>query len=94
MATAITTQPVERENYLNKHYGVGSWLFTTDHKRIALLYLVSITFFINHAVCGGPAEFSFLLNDVEVGTSAATPWGLWLGTAVANSLSGRSKVSK
>src|SRR5947208_11429263 len=34
--------------------------------------LVSITFFINHAVCGGPAEFSFLLNDVEVGTSAAT----------------------
>jgi len=44
MATA-TTQPVERENYLNKHYGVGSWLFTTDHKRIALLYLASITFF-------------------------------------------------
>src|SRR6201982_2884886 len=44
MATA-TVQPVERENYLNKHYGVGSWLFTTDHKRIALLYLISITFF-------------------------------------------------
>ncbi len=35
----------ERENYLNKHYGIGSWLFTTDHKRIALLYLISITFF-------------------------------------------------
>ena len=33
----------ERENYLNKEYGVGSWLFTTDHKRIALLYLLSIT---------------------------------------------------
>ena len=44
MATA-TVQPVERENYLNKEYGVGSWLFTTDHKRIALLYLISITFF-------------------------------------------------
>src|SRR5499425_3108030 len=44
MAT-VTTQPVERENYLNKHYGVGSWLLTTDHKRIALLYLVTITFF-------------------------------------------------
>src|ERR1041384_8864705 len=44
MATA-TTQLVERENYLNKEYGVGSWLFTTDHKRIALLYLLSITFF-------------------------------------------------
>src|SRR5579871_2788812 len=46
MATATTTvQPVEKENYLNKHYGAGSWLFTTDHKRIALLYLISITLF-------------------------------------------------
>src|SRR6201981_839159 len=44
MATA-TVASVERENYLNKEYGVGSWLLTTDHKRIALLYLLSITFF-------------------------------------------------
>src|SRR3954468_14598295 len=44
MATATVPQ-VERENYLNKEYGVGSWLLTTDHKRIALLYLISITFF-------------------------------------------------
>ena len=35
----------EREHYLNKEYGIKSWLLTTDHKRIALLYLVSITFF-------------------------------------------------
>ena len=43
MATvAVTT---ERENYLNKEYGIRSWLLTTDHKRIALLYLASITFF-------------------------------------------------
>ena len=35
----------EREHYLNKEYGISSWLLTTDHKRIALLYLVSITFF-------------------------------------------------
>ena len=34
-----------RVNYLNASYGVKSWLLTTDHKRIALLYLVSITFF-------------------------------------------------
>ena len=46
MATAVV--PVERKNYLNAEYGIRSWLFTTDHKRIALLYLVSITamFFI------------------------------------------------
>src|SRR5579864_3232705 len=44
MATA-TIQPVEREHYLNAGYGIRSWLFTTDHKRIALLYLISVTFF-------------------------------------------------
>src|SRR2546425_9538350 len=43
---AATPLPgAEHENYLNKEYGVASWLLTTDHKRIALLYLLSITFF-------------------------------------------------
>jgi cytochrome c oxidase subunit 1 len=43
MATAVLTG--ERENYLNTEYGIRSWLLTTDHKRIALLYLISVTFF-------------------------------------------------
>ncbi|HET6372174.1 MAG TPA: cytochrome c oxidase subunit I [Candidatus Polarisedimenticolia bacterium] len=30
-------------NYLNVSYGVRSWLLTRDHKRIALLYLASVT---------------------------------------------------
>ena len=34
-----------RRHYLNVSYGVRSWLFTKDHKRIALLYLFSITLF-------------------------------------------------
>ena len=34
----------EPENYLNNGHSIRSWLLTTDHKRIALLYLVSITF--------------------------------------------------
>src|SRR5712672_2677578 len=33
------------EDYLNATYGIRSWLLTTDHKRIALLYLGSVTFF-------------------------------------------------
>ncbi|PYQ66431.1 MAG: cytochrome c oxidase subunit I, partial [Acidobacteria bacterium] len=38
--------PIEpRVHYLNAQYGVKSWLLTRDHKRIALLYLASITFF-------------------------------------------------
>jgi cytochrome c oxidase subunit 1 len=43
MATA--TQTVEREHYLNAEYGIKSWLLTTDHKRIGLLYLGSVTLF-------------------------------------------------
>jgi cytochrome c oxidase subunit 1 len=43
MATAAVS--TERKNYLNAEYGIRSWLLTTDHKRIALLYLLSITFF-------------------------------------------------
>jgi cytochrome c oxidase subunit I len=41
-----------RRNYLNADYGWKSWLLTTDHKRIALLYLVSISimFFIGGAM--------------------------------------------
>jgi cytochrome c oxidase subunit 1 len=40
-----------RTHYLNADYGIRSWLFTRDHKRIALLYLVSVTafFFIGGA---------------------------------------------
>ena len=33
------------ENYLNAGYGIWSWLLTTDHKRIAILYMISITVF-------------------------------------------------
>src|SRR3954470_15123876 len=43
MAT-LAAPPIERENFLNTNYGWKSWLLTTDHKRIAILYLVSITF--------------------------------------------------
>jgi cytochrome c oxidase subunit 1 len=34
-----------RKHYLNVSYGVASWLLTKDHKRIALLFLASITLF-------------------------------------------------
>ncbi len=44
MATAVL-ETGERETYLNKEYGIKSWLLTVDHKRIALLYLMGITFF-------------------------------------------------
>jgi cytochrome c oxidase subunit 1 len=32
-------------NYLNNGYGLKSWLLTKDHKRIAVLYMISISIF-------------------------------------------------
>jgi len=41
-------------NYLNHDHSVASWLFTLDHKRIGLLYLVTITlmFLLGGALAG------------------------------------------
>jgi cytochrome c oxidase subunit 1 len=53
MNTSATAAPVvaspegglERPNYLNAAYGLRSWLLTRDHKRIAILYLISVSAF-------------------------------------------------
>ena len=50
---SITTH----EHYLNAGYGPRSWLLTTDHKRIAILYMIAITFFF---FIGG--FFAFLMR--------------------------------
>jgi cytochrome c oxidase subunit 1 len=42
-ALALPEPAPAKVNYLNVSYGVKSWLLTTDHKRIALLYMGSIT---------------------------------------------------
>ena len=53
MSAALAEAPPEtRVHYLNADYGIKSWLLTTDHKRIALLYLASVTlmFFVGGAM--------------------------------------------
>lgn len=35
----------ENKNYLNHTHSIKSWLLTVDHKRIALLYLISVSLF-------------------------------------------------
>jgi len=47
------------KNYLNQETTIKSWLLTTDHKRIGLLYLVSITFFF---LIGGAAATLIRVN--------------------------------
>jgi cytochrome c oxidase subunit 1 len=56
-APFIEPSTKERRNYLNDEYGVLSWLLTKDHKRIAILYLFSVTLFF---VVGG--LFAFLMR--------------------------------
>ena len=58
-AEKIETYSEPRRHYLNASYGVRSWLFSTDHKRIALLYLVTITLMF---VIGGAAAVLFRLE--------------------------------
>ncbi len=40
-----STAQLPRKHYLNQEHTLKSWLLTGDHKRIAMLYLFSITFF-------------------------------------------------
>jgi len=71
MSASVAEIPVEsRVHYLNVDYGIKSWLFTTDHKRIALLYLGSITlmFFI-----GGIAALMMRLNLLEPNGAIVNP---------------------
>ena len=63
-------------HYLNVNYGIKSWLLTTDHKRIALLYLVSITFFF---MIGGTAAVLMRMNLIE-------PQGALVGAETYNKL--------
>ncbi len=64
MSTAVVVEnPAgSRVHYLNANYGIKSWLFTTDHKRIALLYLASITFMF---FIGGAAATLMRLHLIE-----------------------------
>lgn len=42
----VQNEPIYRKNnYLNDGYSVWSWLLTKDHKRIAVLYILSVTVF-------------------------------------------------
>ena len=46
-------------NYLNVDYRFRSWLWTTDHKRIAILFMISVTLFF---FVGGAAAVLFRLE--------------------------------
>ncbi len=55
-ASANATRP---RNYLNQTDGLKSWLLTRDHKRIAILYFIGVTFFF---IVGGLLAFILRLE--------------------------------
>ena len=68
--------PAVRENYLNASYTVRSWLLTTDHKRIGILYAGLITgFFLFGAVMAAGIRLALL-----------TPYGGWVTADTYNRL--------
>jgi cytochrome c oxidase subunit 1 len=67
---------MEKPNYLNWKTSVASWLLTYDHKRIAILYLVSISIFF---LLGGLAA-AFIRLEL------ATPKGDLLTSDVYNKM--------
>jgi cytochrome c oxidase subunit 1 len=71
MSTAVTEIPQDsRVHYLNVSYGVKSWLLTVDHKRIALLYLGSITFMF---LVGGVAAVLMRIHLIEPAGALVQP---------------------
>jgi cytochrome c oxidase subunit 1 len=57
----------ERPNYLNSDYGWKSWLFTLDHKRIAILYLISVTaFFALGGIFAGLVRLELLTPEGDL----------------------------
>jgi cytochrome c oxidase subunit 1 len=61
--TEPTPETAATENYLSDHR-VRSWLLTTDHKRIGILYLLSIVvFFTIAAVAAGMMRLQLLSPD-------------------------------
>src|SRR5262245_63563424 len=48
-------------DYLNVSHTIWSWLFTIDHKRIGILYLISITvFFLAGGIAAGLVRLNLL----------------------------------
>jgi cytochrome c oxidase subunit 1 len=61
-ASAVPPEPEPLpRHYLNNAYGIWSWLLTVDHKRIGILYLISLTaFFVVGGIAAGLVRLNLL----------------------------------
>ena len=57
-------------DYLHEAHTLRSWFFTTDHKRIGLMYLASITvFFVVGAIAAGLIRLSLVVPNGQIFTN-------------------------
>ncbi len=72
MTETLSTAATDRDDYLSESYGVRSWLLTTDHKRVALLYLGAITlFFLFGGVAALLMRLELLTPEPDLVTSSS-----------------------
>ncbi len=71
MDPSTPTATLERpKDYLHASHTLRSWFFTTDHKRIAVMYLFAITvFFIIGAIAAGLVRLSLVVPNGAIFTS-------------------------
>jgi cytochrome c oxidase subunit 1 len=74
VAAPVLAHPANSEatptNYLNSSHGLKSWLLTQDHKRIALMYLMGVTFFF---IVGGLLAFLLRLELLTPNSDLMAP---------------------
>jgi len=69
-AVIRTPGEMARVNYLSREHGVRSWLLTTDHKRIGILYLWTIiVFFAIASVAAAMMRIELLTPQGDLVTS-------------------------
>src|SRR5665213_2857581 len=94
MSATVVEAPVTANSYLTDGFTLRSWLLTTDHKRIALLYLGTITifFFVGGAAAalirynliapegmiGSAQTYNRLSSEYSKGHVVATVVGIFL----------------
>jgi cytochrome c oxidase subunit 1 len=77
MSTSVVDLPPEiadpqipEDNYLSRGYGLKSWLLTRDHKRIGILYLISLTaFFLIGGILAGLIRLELLTPQSDLMSS-------------------------
>jgi cytochrome c oxidase subunit 1 len=70
MSVAEIEAPKPGRSYLTEGLTIRSWLFTTDHKRIAILYLITITiFFFIGGIAAAFVRYNLIAPEGMIGSA-------------------------